>query len=198
MPRTTTASRLIKLSILLLGAFGLQACVTTAVVGTAAVATKVATDPRTAGTQIDDETLEVRVSSALNKDAEIKEDARINVVSYNSRVLLIGQVPSESLKETAKNLASGVDGVTDVYNEIRVGEKIGFGQISQDTWITTRIKSKLLLNSAVKSTDVKVITENGEVFLMGSVTEAQANAAAEDARYVGGVTKVIKVFSYIN
>ncbi|MGV6988904.1 division/outer membrane stress-associated lipid-binding lipoprotein [Testudinibacter sp. P80/BLE/0925] len=192
------ASRLLKLTVLLAAAVSLQACITTAVVGTAAVATKVATDPRTAGTQIDDETLEIRVSSALNKDEEIKEDARINVVSYNSRVLLIGQVPSESLKETAKNLASGVNGVTDIYNEIRVGEKLGFGQISKDTWITTRIKSKLLVNSAVKSTDVKVITENGEVFLMGNVTEAQANAAAEDARYVGGVTKVVKVFSYIN
>lgn len=198
MQITRNASRLIKLTVLLAAAVGLQACVTTAVVGTAAVATKVATDPRTAGTQIDDETLEVRVSSALNKDEEIKEDARINVVSYNSRVLLIGQVPNESLKETAKNLASGVEGVTDIYNEIRVGEKIGFGQISKDTWITTRIKSKLLVNSEVKSTDVKVITENGEVFLMGNVTEAQANAAAEDARYVGGVTKVVKVFSYIN
>ncbi|MGR6981069.1 division/outer membrane stress-associated lipid-binding lipoprotein [Testudinibacter sp. P27/CKL/0425] len=198
MQLTRTTSRFIKLAILLGATVGLQACITTAVVGTAAVATKVATDPRTAGTQIDDETLEVRVSSALNKDAEIKETARINVVSYNSRVLLIGQVPNESLKETAKNLASGVEGVTDIYNEIRVGEKISFGQISQDTWITTRIKSKLLVNSQVKSTDVKVITENGEVFLMGSVTEAQANAAAEDARYVGGVSKVVKVFSYIN
>lgn len=198
MQLTRTASRFIKLAILLGATVGLQACITTAVVGTAAVATKVATDPRTAGTQIDDETLEVRVSSALNKDAEVKETARINVVSYNSRVLLIGQVPNESLKETAKNLASGVEGVTDIYNEIRVGEKISFGQISQDTWITTRIKSKLLVNSQVKSTDVKVITENGEVFLMGSVTEAQANAAAEDARYVGGVSKVVKVFSYIN
>ncbi|TCV89751.1 osmotically-inducible protein OsmY [Testudinibacter aquarius] len=198
MPCTTTASKLIKVSFLLLATLGLQACITTAVVGTAAVATKVATDPRTAGTQIDDETLEVRVSSALNKDPEIKEDARINIISYNTKVLLIGQVPNESLRETAKNLASGVDGVTDIYNEIRVGGKIGFGQISTDSWITTRIKSKLLLNSAVKSTDVKVVTENGEVFLMGNVTQAQANAAAEDARYVGGVSKVIKVFSYIN
>ena len=198
MQITLNTSRWIKLIVLLSATIGLQACITTAVVGTAAVATKVATDPRTAGTQIDDETLEIKVSSALNKDAEIKEDARINVISYNSKVLLIGQVPSESLRETAKSHASGVEGVTDIYNEIRVGQKISFGQISNDSWITTRIKSKLLVNSAVKSTDVKVITENGEVFLMGRVTEAQANAAVEDARYVGGVSKVIKVFSYIN
>lgn len=198
MPITTIASRLVQLAILVLLTSVLQACVTTALVGTAAVATTVATDPRTTGTQIDDETLEIRVSSALNKDEEIKQAAHINVVSYDSKILLVGQVPNESLKETAKNLASGVEGVTDIYNEIRVGEKISFGQVSQDTWITTRIKSKLLVNANVKATDVKVVTENGEVFLMGKVTATQANAAAEDARYVGGVSKVIKVFSYIN
>lgn len=191
-------SRWIKLSLLLLATFGLQACITTAVVGTAAVATKVATDPRTTGTQIDDETLEIKVESAINKDPQIKEEANISAVSYSGKVLLIGQAPNESLKEMAKNLASGVEGVTDIYNEIRIGANNSFGKKAEDTWITTRIKSKLLVNSAVKSTDVKVVTENGEVFLMGKVTEAQANAAAEDARYVGGVTKVVKVFSYIN
>ncbi|MBE2896310.1 divisome-associated lipoprotein YraP [Pasteurellaceae bacterium HPA106] len=189
----------LKLSTALLAIISLQACVTAAVVGTgAAVATKVATDPRTTGTQLDDETLEVKVVSAMNKDAEIKQDANVNAVSYNSRVLLIGQVPNDSLRDTAKNLASGVDGVTDVYNEIRVGQNIGLGQNSTDTWITTQIKSKLLVNSEVKSTNIKVVTENGEVFLMGNVTPAQANAAVEVARHIAGVKKVVKVFSYIN
>ncbi|MBE2893854.1 division/outer membrane stress-associated lipid-binding lipoprotein [Spirabiliibacterium falconis] len=189
----------LKLATALFALASLQACVTAAVVGTgAAVATKVATDPRTTGTQIDDETLEVKVVSAMNKDAEIKQDANVNAVSYNSRVLLIGQVPNDSLRETAKNLASGVDGVTDVYNEIRVGQNIGIGQNSTDTWITTQIKSKLLVNSEVKSTHIKVVTENGEVFLMGNVTPAQANAAVDVARHIAGVKKVVKVFSYIN
>lgn len=175
---------------------GLQGCLTTAVIGTAAVATKVATDPRSAGRQLDDETLEERVAFQLNKDAQLQEEARINVVSYNGKVLLIGQAPNDSAKETAKNIAAGVNGVNEIYNEIRTGEKIGVGQISKDGWITTKIKSKLLVNSEVKSTDVKVITENGEVFLMGNLSENQANAAAEVARYVSGVTKVVKVFTY--
>ena len=170
----------------------LQGCLATAVVTSAAVATKVATDPRSTGTQIDDEILEERVAHNLNKDGQLKEEARINVVAYNGKILLIGQ----STIESAKNLAAGVNGVNDVYNEIRVGEKINVSQISVDSYITSVIKSKLLVNSEVKTTEVKVITENGEVFLMGKLDAQQADAAAEVARNVSGVTKVIKVITY--
>lgn len=192
----TLANKLLKGSLLVLGFISLQGCITTAVVTSAAVATKVATDPRTTGTQVDDEILEEKVAYNINKDAQIKEEARINVVAYNGKVLLIGQAPSMDVVENAKNLAAGAEGVTEIYNEIRQGEKIGFGQITQDSWITTQVKSKLLVNGEVKATEVKVVTENGEVFLLGKVSQNQANAAAEVARNVGGVTKVVKVFSY--
>lgn len=192
-------NRLIKITTILSSLFLLQACVTAAIVGTtAAVATKVATDPRTVGTQIDDETLEERVLSAINSDQQIKEEARVQVVSYNGRVLLIGQVPQDNLKEMAKNLAMGVNGVTDIYNEIRLGSPITIGQVSQDSWITTQIKSKMLVSAAVKASNIKVITENGEVFLMGNVTAQQAEAATEIARNISGVRKVVKVFVYLN
>ncbi|HDL5155223.1 TPA: divisome-associated lipoprotein YraP [Mannheimia haemolytica] len=190
------ANKLLKGSLLVLGFISLQGCITTAVVTSAAVATKVATDPRTTGTQVDDEILEEKVAYNINKDEQIKQEARINVVAYNGKVLLIGQAPSMDVVENAKNLAAGAEGVTEIYNEIRQGEKIGFGQITQDSWITAQVKSKLLVNSEVKATEVKVVTENGEVFLMGKVSQNQADAAAEAARNVGGVTKVVKVFSY--
>lgn len=190
------ANKLLKGSLLVLGFISLQGCITTAVVTSATVATKVATDPRTTGTQVDDEILEEKVAYNINKDEQIKQEARINVVAYNGKVLLIGQAPSMDVVENAKNLAAGAEGVTEIYNEIRQGEKIGFGQITQDSWITTQVKSKLLVNSEVKATEVKVVTENGEVFLMGKVSQNQADAAAEAARNVGGVTKVVKVFSY--
>lgn len=190
------AQKLLKSGLLALGFISLQGCITTAVVTTAAVATKVATDPRTTGTQVDDEILEEKVAYNINKDEQIKEEARINVVAYNGKVLLIGQTPSLDLAENAKNLAAGAEGVTEIYNEIRQGEKIGFVQISKDSWITTQVKSKLLVNGEVKATEVKVITENGEVFLMGKVSQPQADAATEAARNVSGVTKVVKVFSY--
>lgn len=174
----------------------LQGCLTTAIIGGGAVATKVATDPRSAGRQLDDETLEEKVAYNLNKDAQLKEESRINVVAYNGKVVLIGQAPSEMAKEQAKSIAAGVEGVSRVYDEIRVGQKIGMGQIGQDSWITTKIKSQLLGNASVKATEVKVITENGEVFLIGNLSDAQANAAADVARNTRGVVRVVKVIHY--
>ncbi|WGE89396.1 division/outer membrane stress-associated lipid-binding lipoprotein [Actinobacillus arthritidis] len=191
-----TLKRIGLMSLCALSLLSLQGCIATAVVTSATVATKVATDPRSAGTQVDDEVLEERVAYNLNKDAQLKEETRINVVAYNGKVLLVGQAPNDSAVETAKNLAAGAEGVTEVYNEIRTGEKIGVGQISVDSWITTAIKSKLLVNSEVKSTEVKVITENGEVFLVGKLSPSQADAATEVARNVSGVNRVIKVINY--
>ena len=188
-----------KLVFVLGSAMLLQGCVAAAIGGAAvAGATKVATDPRSMGTQLDDETLESKVNSAIKKDQQIKSEARISVTSYSGRILLTGQVPNENLREVASSLAKGVQNVNDIYNEVRVGPKVDFAQISKDSWITSQIKSKMLLDSKVKTSDVKVVTENNEVFLMGNVTQDQGNAAAEIARNVAGVTKVIKVFNYLN
>jgi uncharacterized protein HI_1658 len=192
-------SPLKKLLLVLTTACLLQGCVAAAIGGAAvAGATKVATDPRTMGTQIDDETLEQRVYSAIKKDPQIKSEARISVTAYSGRILLTGQIPNESLRDVATGLAKGVQNVNDVYNEVRVGEKASFTQMSKDAWITSQIKSKMLVDSKVKTSDIKVVTENNEAFLMGNVTQDQGNAAAEIARNVSGVTKVVKVFNYLN
>ncbi|HHE8713279.1 TPA: division/outer membrane stress-associated lipid-binding lipoprotein [Haemophilus influenzae] len=192
-----TLSPLKKLAILLGATIFLQGCVA-AVIGGGAVAAKVATDPRTTGTQIDDETLEFKVENAVEKDAQIKAEGRVNAVSYNGRVLLIGQVPNSDVKDTATALAKGVKGVNEVYNELAVSPKISFAQISKDSWLTTQVKSKMFVDGRVKATDVKVISENGEVFLLGNVTQSQANAAADIASKISGVKKVIKVFKYLD
>ncbi|AAC23302.1 TPA: division/outer membrane stress-associated lipid-binding lipoprotein [Haemophilus influenzae] len=192
-----TLSPLKKLAILLGATIFLQGCVA-AVIGGGAVAAKVATDPRTTGTQIDDETLEFKVENAVEKDAQIKAEGRVNAVSYNGRVLLIGQVPNSDVKDTATALAKGVEGVNEVYNELTVSPKISFAQISKDSWLTTQVKSKMFVDGRVKATDVKVISENGEVFLLGNVTQSQANAAADIASKISGVKKVIKVFKYLD
>ncbi|MEH8025156.1 division/outer membrane stress-associated lipid-binding lipoprotein [Gallibacterium anatis] len=176
----------------------LQGCVTAAVVGGGALATKVAMDPRTTGTQIDDQTLELRVADALRKDKQLNEQAHISVIVYNGRALLVGEAPSADLKEVAVNLARGVKDIADVYDEIQIGEKVSFIQASKDTWITTEVKSKLFVNGNVKATDVKVVTENGVVYLIGRVTQSQAAAAVDVARQVNGVRKVVKVFTYLN
>ncbi len=180
---------------ILLSALLLQGCVAAAVVGTAAVGTKAATDPRTVGTQVDDSTLELRVNSALSKDEQIKKQARINVTAYQGKVLLTGQSPTPDLSARAKQIAMGVEGTTEVFNEVR-GQPIGLGTASSDTWITTKVRSQLLSTDQVKSSNVKVTTENSEVFLMGLVTDREGRAAADIAR-VSGVSRVTTAFTYI-
>ena len=181
----------------LISALLLQGCVGAVLVGGAAVGTKTATDPRTVGTQVDDGTLELRVNNALNKDQQIKQDARINVTAYQGKVLLTGQTPNAELSSRAKQIALGVDGTTEVYNEIRNGTPIGLGTASSDTWITTKVRSQLLASDQVKSTSVKVTTENSEVFLLGLVTEREGKAAADTASRVSGVKHVTTAFTVI-
>lgn len=183
--------------VLLCTALMLQGCVGAVVVGTAAVATKTATDPRTVGTQVDDGTLEARVANALAKDQQLKKDARIVNTAYQGKVLLTGQAPTPELAERAKQIAVGVDGATEVYNEIRQGQPVSLGRASMDTWITTKIRSQLLASDAVKSSNVKVTTENGEVFLLGLLTNAEGKAAAEVASKVNGVKHVTTAFTYL-
>lgn len=181
----------------LMSALLLQGCIAAAVVGTAAVGTKAATDPRTVGTQVDDGTLELRVNSALSKDEQIKKEARINVTAYQGKVLLAGQAPNLELASRAKQIAMGVEGITEVFNEVRQGKPIGLGDASSDTWITTKVRSQLLGSDQVKSSNVKVTTENGEVFLLGLVTDREGKAAADIASRVSGVKHVTTAFTYI-
>lgn len=182
---------------ILISALLLQGCVGAVLVGSAAVATKTATDPRTVGTQVDDGTLELRVSNALSKDAQIKKEARINVTAYQGKVLLTGQAPNPDLAARAKKIALGVEGASEVYNEIRIMAPVGLGVASSDTWITTKVRSQLLTSDQVKSSNVKVTTENGEVFLLGLVTEREGRAAADIASRVSGVKHVTTAFTIL-
>lgn len=149
------------------------------------------------GTQVDDGTLEARVSNAISKDEQLKKEARIVTTAYQGRVLLTGQSPSTDLSNRAKQIALGVDGTSEVYNEIRQGQPVGLGTASSDTWITTKVRSQLLTSDQVKSSNVKVTTENGEVFLLGLVTQAEGQAAAKIASQVSGVKHVTTAFTLV-
>ncbi|CAI0918461.1 Osmotically-inducible protein Y precursor [Serratia quinivorans] len=175
----------------------LQGCIAGVVVGSAAVATKTATDPRSVGTQVDDGTLEARVENALSKDQQLKKEARVVATAYQGKVLLTGQAPNTDLAARAKQIAMGVEGTTEVYNEVRQGTPVSLSTASSDTWITTKVRSQLLASDAVKSSNVKVTTENGEVFLLGLVTQQEAQSAAQTASQVGGVKHVTTAFTYV-
>ncbi|CAI0775501.1 Osmotically-inducible protein Y precursor [Serratia marcescens] len=175
----------------------LQGCIAGVVVGSAAVATKTATDPRSVGTQVDDGTLEARVENALSKDQQLKKEARVVATAYQGKVLLTGQSPNADLTARAKQIAMGVEGTTEVYNEIRQGTPVSLSTASSDTWITTKVRSQLLTSDTVKSSNVKVTTENGEVFLLGLVTQQEGQSAAQIASQVSGVKHVTTAFTYV-
>ncbi|CAQ85729.1 MULTISPECIES: division/outer membrane stress-associated lipid-binding lipoprotein [Photorhabdus] len=190
--------RFFSLLIMVCAAVMLQGCIGAAVIGSAAVATKTATDPRTIGQQVDDGTLEARVSNALNKDKQLKEQTRIITTAYQGKVLLTGQSQDSSLADRAKQIASRVNGAQIIYNEIRQGKPVELGTASKDTWLTTKVRSKILASDSVKSSNIKVVTENGEVFLLGILTKQEGNAAAKIASETDGVKRVTTAFTYLN
>ncbi|PTB90157.1 osmotically-inducible protein OsmY [Pseudidiomarina aestuarii] len=164
-----------------------------ALVGATAVGIASASDSRTVGAQVDDQAIEVKAITALKREDKL-DAARIQVVSFNRSILLMGQVANRNLSDLAANTVRSIDGVIRVHNEIRVGDVIGLKTISNDTWITSRVKAQLLANKEVEGSRVKVVTENGEVFLMGIVSRAEAQTAIDIARNVNGVTRVIDAF----
>ena len=189
---------ILKVIFLILSSFVLSGCIAVGVGIGAATATKIATDPRTTGTQLDDEIIEEKILYHLDKDQQLREEARINVVVYNNIALLIGQVPDVNSQIVAKNITEGLNLTKLIYNEIRIAPKISYAQTLTDSFITSQVKAKMLVSNKVKASDIKVITENGEVFLMGSVTGEQADNAAIIASQIKNVKKVIKAFKYLN
>ena len=184
------------IAMLITGALMLQGCITAAIIGAGATATaKVATDPRTAGTQVDDATLNSRMGMKLKNNGPQFIGARIVSSTYGGDIILTGQANSEQI-EKAESLAYEIEGVKKVYNQIRVSQPVGSGTITNDSWITTKVKSQLILNAKTKARNIKVVTENSEVFLIGIVTSEEGKAAAQLASQVDGVKKVITLFTY--
>jgi len=162
--------------------------------------TSIESDPgrRTLGATIDDQSIEHTVSDNIKTADPALEEVNINVTSYNGIVLLSGQAPSEELRQLAAQKAAVVKNVRRVHNELTVGFSASFAAHSNDALITTKVKSKLLAAKDIKDSRVKVITENGVVFLMGMVSHAEGDIAARTAQETGGVQKVVRIFEYVD
>lgn len=152
---------------------------------------------RTFAQQVADESIETKAKVNINAASEGYHNAHLTIVSYNGFVLLAGQVPSEDLKTLAADVVREVDDVRRIYNELEIGPAVSAGTITNDTWITTQVKSKLLASSDTPGTRVKVVTENSVVYLMGLLTEAEADRVALEAAEVSGAERVVKLFEII-
>jgi osmotically-inducible protein OsmY len=171
------------------------ACVP-AVVGGAAVGGSMAADRRTSGIYLEDENIELKGFRKM--ETNLGENAHVSVTSYNRNVLLTGQVPDEAKKALALTLMKEVENVRNITDEIVVGPKTSLSTRTNDTYITSKVKANFVSENRFSFNNVKVVTEDGTVFLMGLVTQDEAANAVDIARNIEGVNKVVKVFEYIN
>lgn len=190
------APRRAMLATALLGALSLASgCAPMLVGGAVAGSAMVATDRRSAGTQVDDSTNEVKALTAI--DATLGDRGHVTATSYNRLVLLTGEVPAEADKAAVEKAVAQISTVRATVNDIAVMPTSSLATRSNDSIITGKVKAAIFDAKDLQVATIKVVTERGIVYLMGLVTEAEAARAVEVARVVGGVKKVVRVFQII-
>ncbi len=174
----------------------LAACVPLVVGGAVAGGSLVVIDRRTSGAQLDDEAIELRAGSRIR--SELGTRVRASVTSYNRQVLLTGEVPNLQDKQLVEQVVSRVDNVASVVNELAVLNSPSLVERSSDALLTGRVKAMLLDAKDLQSNAFKVVTERGTTYLMGRVTQREADRASEVVRSTPGVQKVIRIFEIIS
>jgi osmotically-inducible protein OsmY len=174
----------------------LSGCIPLMVAGAAGGAALVATDRRSAGTQVDDEAVELKIAN--NIGAGFGDRVHVNVTSYNGLVLLTGEVPTQDLVGQIGEIARTTAKVRRVVNEIGVMPVSSIGTRTNDSYITSKVKARFVEANKFPPNRVKVVTEREVVYLMGLVTHAEGDAAAQIAATTSGVIRVVKLFEYLD
>lgn len=184
------------LSLLLLGFLlsSLSGCGPT-LVASGAATEKVTSDPRSLSAMYEDQSIRHQIGLKL-KDDPAFVSSHIIAASYKHTVLLAGQTPTASLREKAEKMTRTVPNVERIFNEITISGSTSPLTRSSDTWITTKLKTELLATQGLKTTRMKIVTENGTIYLMGVVTHKQADLAVDVARRIAGAQRVVKLFEY--
>ena len=165
------------------------------ILGGAAIGAVMVYDRRTSGAQVEDEGIELRGASALRQ--AVGERGHVNITSYNRQVLLTGEVPNEQARQNAEQVVSKVDNVKGIVNELAVMSNTTLAQRSNDTLITGKVKASLVDDRSLYVGAFKVVTERGAVYLMGRVTQKEAERATQLTRNIGGVQRVVRIFETI-
>ncbi|MEQ1684585.1 MAG: BON domain-containing protein [Burkholderiaceae bacterium] len=174
----------------------LSACAPLLIGGAIWGGTMVVSDRRTSGTQIDDQAVELK---SVRRIADVIGDrGHVNVTSYNRLVLLSGEVPTEADKAAVEQAVARIDNVRAIVNELTLAAPSSLSARSNDTLMTSKVKASMVDAKDIQANAYKVVTERGVVYLMGRVTEREANRAADIARGVSGVQKVVKVFDVVS
>ena len=178
----------------------LSACAPVVVGGAAGGVTAVH-DRRTVGTFIDDEGIELKARLSIIDNQELNSQIHINIISINGVVLLVGQAPTEAMRTQAEAIVRGIPKVRLIHNEMTIAAPNSYMVRSSDSMVTAKVKTQLFGIKGLEGFDptrVKVVTENGVVYMMGILTQREADAVTARARQVGGVQKVVKLFEYLD
>ena len=171
-----------------------NACAPLVVGGAAATGYMVSEDRRTVGTITEDTTIETKASSRIGDG--LKGNIHVNVTSYNGAVLISGEVPDAASRDQAGRIAQSVEKVRSIYNELAVGPVTALSTRTNDTVTTSKVKARFVDGQKFNPVHVKVVTENGVVYLMGLVRKQEAADATQITRTTSGVTKVVRLFEY--
>lgn len=171
----------------------LTACGNEAILAPVAAGSWFNFDRRPAKTIIDDQTLTLKANLAIAKNKPIWRESHVSTLSYNNSILLVGQTKNKYYKQEIEKIVQKIGGIGTIYNQITVGCPISLATRSNDTWLTTQVKARLMSNRDVGINRVKVITEDGVVYLMGSLTKDEQATTIKIARCVPGVKKVVTV-----
>lgn len=194
MNRTTTTN-LLRAGAALLAAAALSGCAALLVGGAVGTAL-VVTDRRTAGTQLEDQNIELKSLTRIRET--VGERGHISATSYNRQVLLTGEVASEADRTAVEQSIGRIEGVRSIVNELAVMGVSSMTARSNDTILTSKVKASFIDAKDLHASAVKVVTERGVVYLMGRVTEREATRASDIARGVAGVQKVVRVFEVVS
>ncbi len=163
-----------------------------------ATAAVVANDRRTVGSFIDDETIELKSRKTLNSDAKLGENINVNITSVNGVVLLTGETATVEQRDLAIADVREIQGIRRIVNEIRVAPISNMANRANDSWLTSKAKARLIATKGLESGQIKIVTEDSTVYLLGLVKKNEADIATEAVRHVGGVRRVVKLFEYLN
>lgn len=192
----TTASRLTTCLSLLTMAAALSGCIGAVAVG-AGAGTLMVTDRRISEVYLADEAIEIRVNNAIGQ--QLGDKVHVNATSYNRMLLLTGEVPDAASKDQAEKVAiANSSEIKRITNELQIAGPSSYTARSNDTYLTSKVKARFLDAARFSINHVKVVTENSSVYLLGIVTQAEADAAVEIARTTGGVQRVVRVFEIIS
>lgn len=181
------------ISIIALSVPLLQGCVAAGASG-AASGVAVAADRRTVGTIVEDQSIEIKALHAMSRDPSLWKHSHINVLCYNGALLIVGQTPTEALKNQAEDTVKDIPKIERIHNELAIKAPLSLAARSRDSWITAQIKAKLIGSKSIRSTRIKVITEDNVVYLMGLTTTTEQTVATDIARAIPDVEKVVQIF----